>query len=233
MKKLIKDSGSKTFAKEVLRKGIAKGAGSAVEGSLYGVGHLISEEALGRAEFNAENLMAYGGKGALWGGLVGGGLGGLGKTVSIVVPKMKGNKVVGTSIKQINNFSSKMTNPVYNSFKLGGFTDDAIEKLTQRNPKMVQNVPEVLGKVMRKNGAVKSLASNRALLEASENYLNDLGEGIGKTVKEIDDAVLIPKDFPKVKDVARKQRKELEKLKQKYVDKNGNVSRSPMARGRK
>ena len=220
--KLLVETGKKKFARDVLSKSIAKGAGSAVEGTFYGVGELIEENALGNAEFNAENLMAYGGKGALWGGLVGGGLGGLGKTVSIVVPKMKGSKVVGTSIKQINNFSSKMTNPVYNSFKLGGFSDDVIEKLTQRNPQMVKNVPEVLGKVMRKNGAAKSLASNRSLLEASENYLDDLGKGIGKTVKDIDDAVLTPKDFPKVKQIARKQRKELEKLKQKYVDKNGN-----------
>ena len=195
--KLLAETGKKKFARDVLSKSIAKGAGSAVEGTFYGIGELVEENALGNAEFNAENLMAYGGKGALWGGLVGGGLGGLGKTVSIVVPKIKGNKVVGTSIKKIDDFSDKMTNPVYNSF-------------------------EVLGKVMRKNGAVKSLASNRSLLEASENYLDDLGEGIGKTVRDIDDAVLTPRDFPKIKDVASKQRKELEKLKQKYVDKNGN-----------
>ena len=220
--KLLAETGKKKFARDVLSKSIAKGAGSAVEGTFYGIGELVEENALGNAEFNAENLMAYGGKGALWGGLVGGGLGGLGKTVSIVVPKMKGNKVVGTSIKKIDDFSDKMTNPVYNSFKLGGFKDETIERLIQRNPQMVENLPEVLGKVMRKNGAVKSLASNRSLLEASENYLDDLGEGIGKTVRDIDDAVLTPRDFPKIKDVASKQRKELEKLKEKYVDKNGN-----------
>jgi hypothetical protein len=220
--KLLAETGKKKFARDVLSKSIAKGAGSAVEGTFYGIGELVEENALGNAEFNAENLMAYGGKGALWGGLVGGGLGGLGKTVSIVVPKIKGNKVVGTSIKKIDDFSDKMTNPVYNSFKLGGFKDETIERLIQRNPQMVENLPEVLGKVMRKNGTVKSLASNRSLLEASENYLDDLGEGIGKTVRDIDDAVLTPRDFPKIKDVASKQRKELEKLKQKYVDKNGN-----------
>ena len=220
--KLLAETGKKKFARDVLSKSIAKGAGSAVEGTFYGIGELVEENALGNAEFNAENLMAYGGKGALWGGLVGGGLGGLGKTVSIVVPKIKGNKVVGTSIKKIDDFSDKMTNPAYNSFKLGGFKDETIERLIQRNPQMVENLPEVLGKVMRKNGTVKSLASNRSLLEASENYLDDLGEGIGKTVRDIDDAVLTPRDFPKIKDVASKQRKELEKLKQKYVDKNGN-----------
>ena len=220
--KLLAETGKKKFARDVLSKSISKGAGSAVEGTFYGIGELVEENALGNAEFNAENLMAYGGKGALWGGLVGGGIGGLGKTVSIVVPKMKGNKVVGTSIKKIDDFSDKMTNPVYNSFKLGGFKDETIERLIQRNPKMVENLPEVLGKVMRKNGSVKSLASNRSLLEASQGYLDDLGEGISKTVRDIDDAVLTPRDFPKIKDVASKQRKELEKLKEKYVDKNGN-----------
>ena len=89
LKKLIKDSGKKKFAREVLRKSVEKGAGSAVEGTFYGIGELIEENALGDAEFNAENLASYAGKGALFGGLVGGSLGGLGKTASIVVPKIK------------------------------------------------------------------------------------------------------------------------------------------------
>ena len=44
-------------------------------------------------------------KGALFGGLVGGSLGGLGKTVSIVVPKIKNSKLVGMGVEKIDNFS--------------------------------------------------------------------------------------------------------------------------------
>lgn len=56
----------------VVKNAVKLGAGSAVEGSLYGVGKLISEDALGDAEFNAENLLASAGAGALIGGSVGG-----------------------------------------------------------------------------------------------------------------------------------------------------------------
>jgi hypothetical protein len=62
---------SKSLAKEVVRKSIAKGAGSAVEGAAFGTGQLLREDALGAAEFNAENLMATAGTGALYGGLIG------------------------------------------------------------------------------------------------------------------------------------------------------------------
>ena len=220
--KLMTETGKQKFARDVLKKSIAKGAGSAVEGTFYGVGELIEENALGNAEFNAENLMAYGGKGALWGGLIGGGLGGLGKSVSIVVPKIKGNKIVGSTIKKINNFSSNMTNPAYNSFKLGGFSDEVIERLTRNNPEMVQNLPKVLGHVMKNGGVGKTLASNRNLLEAAKTNLDDLGSKIGKIVKNIDDEVLEKTDFPKVKNIARKQRKELNKLRKKYLDPKGN-----------
>ena len=89
MKSLIKETGKKKFARDVLKKSVEKGAGSAVEGTFYGVGELIEENALGNAEFNAENLAAYAGKGALFGGLVGGSLGGIGQSVSIVVPNIK------------------------------------------------------------------------------------------------------------------------------------------------
>lgn len=62
----------------VVKNAVKMGAGSAVEGSLYGVGKLISEDALGDAEFNAENALAAMGEGALIGGAFGGatGLGG-------------------------------------------------------------------------------------------------------------------------------------------------------------
>lgn len=122
LNKLFVTKGKETFAKDVLKKGIAKGSGSAVEGTFFGVGELIEENALGRADLNAENLMAYGGQGALWGGLIGGGLGSsmtaLGKSAEMVIPKIKGNKVTGFVVKKIKDFKSDMFNPTYNAYKL-------------------------------------------------------------------------------------------------------------------
>lgn len=62
----------------VVQNAVKLGVGSAVEGSLYGVGKLISEDALGDAEFNAESALASLGRGALEGGAFGGVIGGVG-----------------------------------------------------------------------------------------------------------------------------------------------------------
>lgn len=61
--------------KEVVENAVKYGAGSAVEGSLYGLGNLINEDALGDAEFNAENALAAMGSNALLGGAFGAGAG--------------------------------------------------------------------------------------------------------------------------------------------------------------
>ena len=218
LKKLIKDTGKKKFAREVLRKSVEKGAGSAVEGTFYGIGELIEENALGDAEFNAENLASYAGKGALFGGLVGGSLGGLGKTVSIVVPKIKNSKLVGMGVEKIDNFNTKMTNPAYNAMKLGGFKDDAIDRLLKDQPQMAENIPEVLAKAMKDGGLGYSLASNSHLLESARSYLGKIGKNIGKTVKTIDDETVEQGLFPKLNQVAQRQVDELEKLRPQFLN---------------
>jgi hypothetical protein len=68
--KALASSGEKKIAREVLAKSLAKGAGGAVEGAAFGAGQLIRENALGEADFNAENLLAHAGTGALYGGLL-------------------------------------------------------------------------------------------------------------------------------------------------------------------
>jgi len=221
MKSLIKDTGKKKFAREVLRKSVEKGAGSAVEGTFYGVGELIEENALGNAEFNAENLAAYAGKGALFGGLVGGSLGGIGKTVSIVVPKIKGNKIVGMGIEKIDNFKQNMTNPAYNAMKLAGFADDKIEKIILEQPAMAKNMPDVLGKVMKSEGLAKSIVSNTSLLKNSRSYLDKVGKKIGKTVKAMDDEIVDKAAFPTYAKVAQKQIDDLGLLKKKFQRPDG------------
>jgi len=51
----------------------AAGAGYAVEGALYGAGHVLSESVLQDKELSAETFLAGAGQGALWGGLTGAG----------------------------------------------------------------------------------------------------------------------------------------------------------------
>ncbi len=67
LREAIQKSGNPSLAKSVIRKTLPAAAGSAVEGAAFGTGQLISEDALGTAEFNAENLMASAGFGAVLG----------------------------------------------------------------------------------------------------------------------------------------------------------------------
>jgi hypothetical protein len=63
---------AKTLAQAIIEKAAPAAVGSAVEGAFYGAGQLVSESALGNKDFNAENLIAHMGLGALVGGAVGG-----------------------------------------------------------------------------------------------------------------------------------------------------------------
>lgn len=59
----------------------AKTLGSAVEGSVYGLGNQVTESALGDSDFNAENILHNVGYGALFGGGLGATLGIAGKAL--------------------------------------------------------------------------------------------------------------------------------------------------------
>jgi hypothetical protein len=70
---------------QILAKGTALGTEGALQGMAFQVGHNINEEALGDANLTAEKLYAGLGEAALFGGLLGGGLGlaaGTGKAVA-------------------------------------------------------------------------------------------------------------------------------------------------------
>lgn len=59
----------------IIAKAAQVGAGSAVEGAVYGLGQSVSEHALGDPDLNAEKVLSNVGTGAVFGGLLGGALG--------------------------------------------------------------------------------------------------------------------------------------------------------------
>ena len=189
LNKLISETGKKQAAKQVLKKGIAKGSGSAVEGTFFGVGELIEENALGRADVNAENLLAYGGEGALWGGILGAGLGtsgvALGKTAEVVSPIIKNNQIVNFAVKKIKNFKDDFWSPVYNAWNLSGKKHTAIVDLMEKNPKVADHLPKVIGGLLKKEGNLGALTSRKKLYKDVVKYIEDTGEKIGNTLHEI------------------------------------------------
>jgi hypothetical protein len=72
---------------DVVKSAVKLGTGSAVEGALYGTGKLISEDALGNVEFNAENALATMGRSALEGAAFGGLIGAVGTPLAKATDK--------------------------------------------------------------------------------------------------------------------------------------------------
>jgi hypothetical protein len=156
LKKAIAESGSKTVAKKVLQKGVEKAAGGAVEGSVIGLSQMLREEHLGDAEFNAENLMATIGTGALYGGLIGGALPVVGAPI-----KWSAGKVGSAGKKVFDKVLSKYADP-----------KKAAEELTGMN----------LGTLAK----LESKESGKALLkELPDWYANEVKIGIGDGAEEI------------------------------------------------
>lgn len=64
-----------TVARRILSRAAGMGAGGAVEGGLYGAGDAVRQAALTDTELTAEKLLSAAGEGALFGGVLSGGLG--------------------------------------------------------------------------------------------------------------------------------------------------------------
>lgn len=136
-KQLAKAGVSNKIAQGIVQKIVPAAAGSAVEGTLYGTGQLISENALGRADFNAENLVGYLGTGALVGGVAGGALKGTGMLLEPVATKV-GKKLSSLGKKAEETFLNKERA----STELAGYSPSQAAKLGNRNPTLVKELPD-------------------------------------------------------------------------------------------
>jgi len=101
--------GADRFVGRAMTKATGLGAGSAVEGALYGGGQFISEASLGEIDATAENLLGHVGMGAAIGGGFGAGLGGGFESLAAIgrgakrMSKSTAARVVGLWEKQTGN----------------------------------------------------------------------------------------------------------------------------------
>jgi primosomal protein N'' len=171
---ILKKTGKEKLARSVVKKSIEKGAGSAVEGAFYGTGQLVSEEALGTAEFNAENLLANVGAGAAFGAAAGGLFG----SAEALIPVVKKGKIADYAVKKV---PQKDINKI--SAELSGFTPSKITKLKQNNSFVYENLGDYY-----KNRLKLNVKDNTAdLFEKNQRNLQEIGEEIGDTLAKIDD----------------------------------------------
>jgi len=92
-------------------------ANLAVQGAMQGAGRLVTEDAFGTADFNAENLLAYAGVGSLVGGTFGSAIG-LGKAL---VPSAK--SLMSTVGKTAAAAADDFISPEKAAIKMFGLTD--------------------------------------------------------------------------------------------------------------
>ncbi|MBV6514150.1 MAG: hypothetical protein FMNOHCHN_03740 [Ignavibacteriaceae bacterium] len=183
LKNAIARSGNKALAKDIVKNSIAKTVGSAVEGSFYGAGQLVSEEALGTAELNAENLLSAVGTGAAVGGLFGG---------ALAVTAPAASKV----FKSIGNTSEKVSGAVKNQAskyldadsalgELFGMTPKKIADLKIENPKYFDDIRAVV----QEENLITPFKQARDVLATVESAKERIGRQIDSAYDVLDTAV--------------------------------------------
>lgn len=187
----------KSLAQRVILKSVPKAAGSAVEGSFYGLGQLMHEDALGEADFNAENVLASAGAGAMFGGVLGGGIGAVGELASPVASK------VGEIFKnRAGKLISKYSDPERAAAELAGASKPQIFKLSERRPKILKDNLEVIqaNEAMLKDSADIGQFYDR-LEQKAENSLSDVSSKMDKAGQVMAE---VPKEHPDLyKDIAQ------------------------------
>ena len=216
--KLISETGKKKLAKDVITKSLSKGAGSAVEGAFYGAGELVKEDALGTAEFNAENLVAYSGTGAMIGGAAGSLLG----SAEAIIPIVKNNKVVDVVSKKINtNIDKRMAGA-----KLAKMSTADITKL--KDSKWGQQIYDNLPDYFKKNLDLKVTDDIEKIYTKSNNEMKRLGEEIGETALQVDKLASGKDILPSKSQIALKVQNSLKELKEQFAKNPDEVAKKSL-----
>lgn len=179
-KELSKLGVKNTVAKALVQKIIPTAAGSAVEGAMYGGGQFISEASLGKADFNAENLVGFVGTGALIGGSAGGLLSAAGVAMAPLADKVK-PAVRSLAQKAEKTFLDKETAAT----QLAGYSPSQAARLGDRNPTLVKELPEFFRSV-----GMKAHDSFDDLVGKVTGAKRTAGETIETVMKELDNSGL-------------------------------------------
>lgn len=169
LKNALKQTKNPTLAKEIIQKSVSKGLGSAVEGAAYGTGQLIREDALGQADFNAENLLSSVGASSVLGGTFGASLGIAGPVLRSISAK---------SGKAAQNLAKKYLDPKKDAMKLLGIDEKEIRK----NPNIVDDVFEFVEKKIKLNSADKTqslLEKTYKIQKSATNTLDEVYDKVG------------------------------------------------------
>jgi hypothetical protein len=164
------NSAVRRMAKDI----VSKGVGGAVEAVPYAGGQLIREDALGTADFNADNLMASVGAGAFIGGGIGSLIGGV-KALAPLASKSTAAKKAA-SLADENVAAAEL---------VGYNTPNKINNLKNKFPLVFKN----LANYLRNDLKIGAFTKADDLLEANESILRRSGKALEKIFKKADDFV--------------------------------------------
>lgn len=166
--------GADSFTARALSKGLSMGSAGAVEGGLYGAGQGVSEAALapdGNYDKLAEHVITSAKDGALFGAILGGGLGAGSEALSTgskaIANKVMGDKTVQGLIDDIGNQSAEHS-----------------LHATAKNQRELQSMKGEAGKILQSEGVIAGDAettfANAVKLKADAGkQLGDLLDKVG------------------------------------------------------
>lgn len=178
---------AKNIAQNMLYGGLEhmapEAANLAVQGALQGAGRLVTEDAFGTAEFNAENLLAYAGVGSLVGGTFGASIG-LGKAL---VPKISdlAAPAIGKIEGAITGAMDSVVGKEKSALNLVDLTPASLAKARLKRPDFDKLLTKEVDDILR----VEKPKSYGDFDEAIIKKHGDLGKKIGSIYKEADDII--------------------------------------------
>ena len=191
---MLTTKGFKGAGSRIAARTAAEAAAGVVEGSLYGVGQVITEEALGDTPTVAEALTAYVGPAALF-GAAGGGLFGMGG--ALTTEAMSATKV---AVNRLKGYAKGKETAVEKGFREGDVFEHfglakPPKKFKGKSPSEVaatrKEIAEVLtdDSVMPDGPILKSTMLPEEGIERLHQASRAYGEGIGHTVNDIDNLI--------------------------------------------
>lgn len=182
--KALKGSG---LAGKALATGIQKATGSAVEGTFYATGHLVSEDALGNTELTAERLAGSIGMGALIGGSFGG-VFGVGGPLAMKAGRALKGKVQSTlaSKSMADIAASRAVRGLYGMPAKTGRLEEKQGLMRQAGP-VGRSAPQTA------LGAQAGMPAKAGMLEEKQSLMRQVGDELLKPREELGGKAIMPK----------------------------------------
>jgi len=176
-KQAIKAGLSNPLAKSIATKIVPAFVGNSVEGTFYGAGQLLSEDALGKADLNAENLAAYIGTGALLNGAFGAAFSGAGQVLD--------SKIFKGATRPIADYVEGFTARDKAALDVLGYTPAKAAKLAEKNPELKNSLADILVK-----NVGMSVDDDAVTLAAKISKLkDDAGKSLESVLTKADDTM--------------------------------------------